>query len=71
MKKVFLLAAFLLGCATPTAMTLEEAKRIDKNLKNDDWKKDYIVICETFGGQKKCRYALRMDVERHLQTLSI
>ena len=71
MKKVFLLAAFLLGCAAPTAMTLEEAKRIDKNLKNDDWKKDYVMICETFGGQRNCRYVSRMDMERHLRMLSM
>jgi len=67
-----LLLILLLGCAStpsPTHMTLEEAKRIDKIAKSD-WKKEYIYVCDTYGGKRFCQYAKRRDVERRIRMMT-
>jgi hypothetical protein len=50
-------------------MTLEEAKRIDKIAKSD-WKKEYIYVCDTYGGKRFCQYAKRRDVERRIRMMT-
>jgi len=70
-KETMLVGVLIAGCATPspTHMTLEEAKRIDKIAKSD-WKKEYIYVCDTYGGKRFCQYAKRRDVERRIRMMT-